>query len=72
MMSHKSTRANDRIVLLTTLLAGLALVGAATGTLGAAFFGGGFPWETILTGIVDLIGGAPIDKVLGDVLGSLF
>jgi F0F1-type ATP synthase assembly protein I len=71
MMSHTNATTNDRIVLLTTLLAGLALVGAATGTLGAAFFGS-LPWEAILGGIADIIGGGDVGSVISDLIGKIF
>ena len=37
-MPHENATINDRIVIAMTLLAAFALIGAATGDLGAAFF----------------------------------
>jgi len=69
-MSHKKVAVNDRIVLLATVLAGLALVGAATG-VGAEFLGGLI--ETVLGAITGGGGGlGGIGDALVEAITSLF
>lgn len=67
MMSHDNVTSNDRIVLVMTVLASLALIGAAAGGLGGHFFGG------ILKDLLgSLLGGGGLGDILKELIGSLF